>query len=504
MRPRHSWRALSALVLAVAGLVAMTLTTTLAVASPARAAGLHPHATSATPSKHSTILVLDMSGSMGANDPDGLRCSAANAYIDLSGPGDYIGVVGLTDPNGAHGGPHDFPTTVDWGLAPKEMATVKARESLRAAIAQKSNNCRPNGATPTYDSLAKAERMLEAATQGGKIGGSVILLTDGAPDPSTDDQLKAIRSELVPQFKSHGWPVDTIALGADQSFHGFLSDLSSATSGSFYDDGHGIVPGVSPLNITPFFLNIFRVRNGRSPGPDIPPTQLDGGTTARNFSVGQYVTHLDIVVVKDSPDAQVSIAAPNGQRFPPAAAGTFVSTDPHYAIFSIDNPQQGAWEVDVQGSGLFLMDSLKVSALALNITAPNPTVPLALGEPFTITAQLSNQGSSISGGQFAVRGKLTYTGGENGKSRTQDVLLNDASGSGSYTAKVTVPTDAPAGSYQLAISARAASEDVLTAQIVVRLALFPSAQLISPENGQATTKSVTASVVGFDGVLRAI
>src|SRR5437899_4621329 len=42
-----------------------------------------------------TILVLDMSGSMSASDPAGLRCSAANAFIDLSGPGNYIGVVAL-------------------------------------------------------------------------------------------------------------------------------------------------------------------------------------------------------------------------------------------------------------------------------------------------------------------------------------------------------------------------------------------------------------------------
>src|SRR5689334_13006874 len=124
VRPKRSWRAFGALALMTAGLVAMTLTTTLALAAPARAASLRPQAASATPSKHVTILVLDMSGSMGANDPDGLRCSAANAYIDLSGPGDFIGVVGLTDPNGAHGGPHNFPTTVDWGLTPKEMATV--------------------------------------------------------------------------------------------------------------------------------------------------------------------------------------------------------------------------------------------------------------------------------------------------------------------------------------------------------------------------------------------
>lgn len=451
---------------------------------------------------HVTVIVLDMSGSMSANDPNGLRCSAANAYIDLSGPGDYVGVIGLDSPTGARGGAHNYVQAVDWGLAPRELATVAARQTLRTAIQQKSNNCRPDAATPTYDSLVKAKNMLAAATQGGKIGGSMILLTDGVPDPDTSSQIGAIRSDLVPQFKAHNWPIDTIALGVDQSFHGFLSDLASATSGRFYDDGHGVVSGVSPLNITPFFLDIFKVRNGRSPGPDIPPTTLSGAT-ARNFSVGQYVSHLDVVVIKDTPATQVSIVAPNGQRFPPAAAGTFISTDPHYAIFAIDTPQQGAWEVDVSGSGLFLMDSLKVSTLALALTSPDPTKALALGEPITITAQLTNQGTPVSGGHFTISGTLTYVGGD-GASQAQDIELTDASGSGNYTATITLPTSAPPGSYALAITARAASEDVLSAQTVVRFALFPAALLISPATNKPTTETVSASVVGWDAILRAI
>jgi hypothetical protein len=453
------------------------------------------HTQRAASANHVTVIILDMSGSMAQNDPNGLRCSAANAYIDLSGPGDFVGVVGL-DSNGASGGPHNFGSTVDWGLTPRELATVNARQGLRAAIQQKSNGCRPDGDTPTYDALAKAEAMLASATQNGAISGSVILLTDGTPYPDTNAQISAIQQELAPQFKAHNWPIDTIALGSDQSFHPFLSGLASATSGRFYDDGHGVVPGVSPLNITPFFLDIFRLRNGRSPGPDVPPTQLNGGVTARNFSVGQYVTHLDIVVVKDNPATTVSVLAPNGQRIPPPAAGAFVSTDPHYAIFSLDTPQQGAWELDVNGSGLFLMDSLKVSALTLALTSPSTSGPLALGEPFTVSAQLTNQGTPVSGGQFSLTGTVSYVG-DTATPFAQDVVLADQGGSGTYSATVTVPGSAPTGSYQITVKAHAASEDVLTAQEIVRVDLFPSALLIGAQ-GQATTQPVSVDVTQWD------
>lgn len=472
-----------------------------ALVSLAPIAVAHPAAPKAD-AGHVTILVLDMSGSMSENDPTGLRCSAANAYIDLSGPGAYVGVVGLDSASGGADS-QGFDSAVDWGLTPREMASLAARKDLRDAIQQKSNGCRPNGSTPTFDALDRARAMLDAATQGNGRSGSVILLTDGAPYPRESDQINAIRQTLIPQFKDHHWPVDTIALGHDQGFHSLLSDIASATSGSYYDDGHGVIPGVSPLNIMPFFLDIFKLRNGRSPGPDIAPTALHGDSTARNFSVGQFVSHLDVVVVKDTPNTAISILAPNGQRFPPSGAGVFVSTDPYYAIFSIDSPQQGAWELDAQGNGLFLMSSLKTSTLALQISSPPLTGALALGEPFTVAARLTNQGTAISGGQYTIKGVLTYTGGD-GQPFTQDVVLADTAGSGQYEAKVTLPATAPAGSYKLSVSAHAASEDVLTAEAVVRFALFPAASFISPTTGHTTTDTVAAQAVSFDPILQTI
>ena len=222
-----------------------------------------------TTSDHVTILVLDMSGSMATNDPASLRCSAANAYIDLSGPGDFIGVVGLS--GDGSGGPQGFGAAQTWAT-PVEMATVANRAALKQAITQRSQNCRPNGATPTYDALSRALGLLKSATAHGGLSGSVILLTDGQPDPQSSGQVAAIQRDLLPQFKQGGFPIDTVALGADQGLHTFLSGLADATGGSYYDDGHGVVPGVSALNIAPFFVDIFAQRNGRIVSHDIPPT----------------------------------------------------------------------------------------------------------------------------------------------------------------------------------------------------------------------------------------
>jgi hypothetical protein len=437
---------------------------------------------------------------MGSNDPNGLRCSAANAYIDLSGPGDFIGVVGL-DNTGPTGGAHNFPLAQIWSQ-PSEMATVATRKQLHDTIAARSHNCRPDAATPTYDALQQSLTMLNAATTQTHLPGSVILLTDGVPAPQQNEQISAIQKDLVPQFKQHDYPIDTVALGADGTLRSFLSDLANATGGAYYDDAHGVVSGVSPLNIAPFFVDIFARRNGRTVTHDIPPTALSGGTVSRNFAIGNFVSHFDVVAVKDSPGSRVTLTAPNGQTLPPAVAGTFISSDPHYVIFSVDHPQSGAWQLNVTGSGRFLMDSLKISTLGLSILTPSSASPQPLGQPLTVSATLNDNGTPITGSRYSLNGIVTYTGGSG--SYTQEFVLDDHASPGTYTAQITVPASAPAGAYNITVNAREISDTIASADRSVRIELFPSPLLVASSTGKPTTDTVATTVTQWDPALRAL
>jgi hypothetical protein len=451
-----------------------------------------------TASGHVTILVLDMSGSMATNDKDGLRCSAANAYIDLSGPGDYIGVVGLS--GDGTGGPNGFGAAQTWA-APVNMQTVQDQAALKRTIATRSQQCRPNGATPTYDALSKALGLLKTATTGG-LSGSVILLTDGQPAPQQDTQIAAIQHDLLPQFKQGAFPIDTVALGADQGLHVFLSGLADATGGSYYDDGHGVVPGVSALNIAPFFVDIFAQRNGRIVTHDIPPTQLSSATVSRNFSVGDFVSQLAVVAVKDSPSATVTLTAPNGQTVSSTSAGVLYAGDPHYALFSIPNPQQGAWQLNVTGSGQFLMDSLKVSTLGLNIVAPSGQRVAPPGPPLAIAAQLESGGVAVTGTRYSLTGTLTYAGGAG--QYTQDFTLDDSASPGVYKAQIVAPAAAPPGAYTLTIVAREISDTIASATRSLRIERFPTPALLSPTTHQPVSGAVAVQVTQWDPVLRFI
>lgn len=496
--------AISALLLLSLSMYATTTVSALArqPSNPARA--LQAPAASA-PKGHVTIIVLDMSGSMAQNDPDGVRCSATNGYIDLSGPGDFIGVIGLDNSTGARGGAHDFQLAQVYAQ-PSEMATVSARSALKQAIARQSNSCQPDSSTPTYDSLVQALSMLQSATHGGQIPGSVILLTDGAPDPDGPAQISAIKQDLVPKFKQNQWPIDSIALGSDQSFHGFLSDISNATSGKFYDDGQGVVPGTSPLNIAPFFVDIFARQNGRVLGPTIEPVQLSGGVTSRDFQLPDYVDHLDVIVVKDTPSSTITLTTSTGQTLSAQVAGAFVSKDPHYAIFSIDGPQKGTWTVNIAGSGLALMDSLVVSSLTVNIRAPAQTVSfLPLGQDFTVQAEIVYQNREITGGAYSVKGVLAYAGATSGgrPPYSQDLVLSDSASPGVYAITVHMPSDADAGTYTLTVSISQVSAAVIaSAQRTIRFELFPAPLLLSA--AVPTQNTVAANAIEWDAGLQHI
>lgn len=470
----------------------------------AQARGVTTLTTRATQSNSVTILILDMSGSMAGNDSAGVRCSAANAYIDLAGQQNFIGVVGLAH-QGSGTGSHNFQDAQVWAQ-PMNMATLAERQQLQNIIATKSDRCRPDGGTPTYDALDKALQMLISATNNGQISGSVVLLTDGVPDPDTVPQMDAIQSDLLPLFKQHKWAIDTVALGADASvagthttFHGFLSNLSDTTSGVFYDDGHGVVSGISPLNIADFFVNIFALHNQRIVNHDLPPTALDGGITKRNFSVTDYTNSLDVVVVKDKSSTTASLLTPNGQLINKSGPGVFVSdADPHYVIFSITHPQAGTWELDVTGSGQFLMDSLKTSGIGLstiNISQANlsaaANAALALGQPLSVSANLTYNGQQITDNRFALAGSISYQGALGQYS--QSFSLSDGSSPGTYMGQVTVPTTAPPGTYLIAINASEVSGEAIVASqhLLQRIELFP----------QPVINSTQATSVQWDPVL---
>ena len=176
------------------------------------------------------------------------------------------------------------------------------KQRLRNTIDSSSHKCKPDSNTPTYDALNLAYQQLDkmSSISNKAISGSVILLTDGAPCPAVDGQINKINTDVTKKFRDRSWSIDTIGLGTDSqisdpatgcpgsssgTFHDFLKGISNSTGGTPYNDDRGPVQGVNPLNIAPFFAQIFQKNSNKALHLDIPLSQLNNETQKRNFTV---------------------------------------------------------------------------------------------------------------------------------------------------------------------------------------------------------------------------
>lgn len=476
--------------LALLALVALVAPLASAIAIGAPNAYAAPAAMRMASTGNVTILVLDMSGSMGnpggsGNDPDGLRCSAADAFISLSGPNQFVGVVGLVG-----------DTQAKTWASPSEMATIQARQQLIQTVKEKSNNCYANGNTPTFGALSKAYAMLQSTATNGRVG-SVILLTDGVPAPNTGQQQSDIITQLVPKFRSSHFPINTIALGSDPSTGSFLREVASGTLGQYNSDYNPATGQPDPLEIAPVFLGYFAALTHRAPKPLVQEDTLNGGVTQRNFTVDDLTQHLDAVVIAQDPSARISLISPDGVIYnarTPSVTGRTVVFGAHYAMFSFDNPTPGNWIVSIAGgSRQFSVYGLARTTLSIALTQPNSTHPLTypIDQSLPISAQLTSNGVAIND-NFTVTA-LLQTGGH----IIQQGSLAHQAGSDVYRGSLGLPPGQPSGAYTLTLQVTRGSGDPLTtsAPLVIDFEIFPQPYLLTGAGAQKT--AVTATVTAF-------
>ncbi len=155
-----------------------------------------------------TMLVIDISGSMSKNDKIGAAKEAAKTYVGQMRPGDQAGLIA-------------FDT---------QVYHVQAVTSDIAALKSAIDGLKPGSDTAMYDGLSAATKALEGVS-GRK---AIILLSDGLDNRSHTDQ-DAIVSSVGPS----GLTISAIGLG-DPSASGqagideaALKSLTSRTGGQY-------------------------------------------------------------------------------------------------------------------------------------------------------------------------------------------------------------------------------------------------------------------------------
>lgn len=257
-------------------------------------------------------LLVDVSGSMQGNDPNGLRREAIALIVKLLDSDSHAGVwtfgsdVKLQVPFA--------PAEQNWqSLAIEQVSAIHARGLY----------------TPIGDALRQASRMPPQSSRS-----DIILLTDGKVDVSPKAEANArerqkILSELLPGLKTQRFRVHTIALSDDADTQ-LLSSLSRATDGLFM-----VAHNASELMQA--YLQILDQAVVRERLP------LEGN----EFYVDDYVQELTALVFRADAGLNTRLQKPDGQILSlanPDANSRWHSADA-YDLITVSQPATGRWEV---------------------------------------------------------------------------------------------------------------------------------------------------------------
>lgn len=314
------------------------------------------------------VLVIDNSGSMKQNDPQGLRFAAAKLFIDLSEPRDKIGIVVLSDRR------HTRSLT-------KQLIRISNREeidALKRMIDELRNE--PMGQeTHMGTALDLAYNLLDATP--GSIRSAnqrqfVVLLSDGLP---TGAGQRERVDQVVQRFRERRyWQIFSIALG-DDADPAYLEEKVAHPSG-----GRMIVARHAG-ELLDRYLEVYAYA-----GDD---RYIDRITVLPNTLVplvdvqsAHRLTQISVVLIRGDSDASISsLLAPEGADLVRPYYQNTVrrGSEPEYELYTAMSTSQislvGRWMINVDRTDTLPVTVAVLSRSRLRIRMPAPA-PLR-GDP---------------------------------------------------------------------------------------------------------------------------
>lgn len=268
----------------------------------------------------SVALIIDATGSMSWNDPNGLRKEAAKAFVDATQIGDKVAIVA-------------FDTTAYLSQPLLTIQSQADRDTLKAAIEQIGDwgntdlNVGLNGGFSELLSDTSANRK------------AAIFLTDGLPTYPYDPQ-----SHL--QYQAQGWPVYTIGLSEDADEQ--LLGLIAAETGGTYTQL------ANPNDLQAIYFELSAQIAGGNILLEDEFILTAGSVQEVSTSLTPYQAQATFFVSWDGGDVSASLVSPGGRQI----NDTTNSPDVYYArgltyeIYTVQFPETGEWTMNVTGQSL--------------------------------------------------------------------------------------------------------------------------------------------------------
>ncbi|MBK7217604.1 MAG: VWA domain-containing protein [Candidatus Promineofilum sp.] len=269
----------------------------------------------------SVVLIIDSSGSMTLNDPQGLRLEAAKAFIDAAQPGDEIGVVDFADDARL--------------LAPVTLIQSAAnRNTLKSAVDQ----VRASGSTNINAGLNVGFAALSVATS--TAGRAAILLTDGAHNIGDYDD------NSHRQYAARGWPIYTVGLGqADQALmQRIAADTGGQCANSCQSLADAALLGQMYQDMRARLTNSATIASGQLRVPQGEQRTLRANVMPNQFTAQFYVGWPD-------GEVELTLVGPGGRIITPTDLGPDVThaRGAAYELYTLSFPQPGVWQMVIEG-----------------------------------------------------------------------------------------------------------------------------------------------------------
>jgi Mg-chelatase subunit ChlD len=317
-------------------------------------------------------LIIDSSGSMSWNDPQGYRKTAAKYFVDLASIGDQICVAdfGYSSCNSR------------LLLQLLEITDESSRDTVKTAI----DKVVEVGMTPIGGGLKEGYNELSSPRAVAGHNKAGILLTDGKDTCGT----KGVARTYAQKFGDNGWFLYTIGLtgAADEDL---LQELATLGNGEYYK---------APTNVQ--LMEIYNAISGRVAGEQTMRTAK--GTVQQDFTsvvnalIDSSVTKARFTISWAGSDLNLTLKKPDGGIIDPDVAKADPNIDytsaSSYEFYTVKSPMPGEWElrifgVDVPAGGEdYTASVMGTTNLTMNMYFDRDHY--SVGEPIKVSVSLTD------------------------------------------------------------------------------------------------------------------
>lgn len=316
-------------------------------------------------------LVIDTSGSMAETDPNHLRKTAADIFVDMLSPEDHVGIV-------------SFATEATELVPMQQVGDTANKQTIKNTLASITE---VNGNTNYRAALEKAEEQL-GSIDDSAVRKVILFLTDGVPEPDY-----ALREDIafMTAYMDSVWQttarlgqksIAVYPLGFGTVDTTILQRIATDTRGEAKFLG-------SAGDIAVNFVEVLRTLKNRQgfwnegialSGETVIPFQLDG-----------YTSQVTMAVTYDTAGTDVFIRPVNSEAGNDRIS---IQKNEQYSILTMNQTEEelaGDWELVITGTGNAQLFGDKDLTLKSWMTSPQANTQVPIDESIDLAAEVTGE-----------------------------------------------------------------------------------------------------------------